>query len=351
MPGELSPSNILQLRVKAENAWSDAKTKDQYIIESKAAQAVLANQTARVDLLRGQANKDQKVEITFLNTCGITDDSCTDNCTLDEPELDSGRKEYEITSCRKSGFSIDEEKIRTNSYELEEQYQAGHRAAVKALDEYWAARTVAALTAEAGHNAYPAPYLFDATNMVTNVPADQYNLRQLTANLIIQAQRNYITNPYYIESGLLLPDYLNVQFNAGNFDGKGDQARLNSLNRFYFDPINFGKANVTTANLLMVDPSAAAIVTKNRHERTPRVLGGKIGQTLYTVPSLTLPGIEYDVYYELSCKTVNGNSHYFHTWRYETRGELFFNPALCPITVGGSTVQANGILAYRQVAG
>lgn len=350
MAGELSPSAILKLRAKAEQVWSDAKTKDQYIIESEAARAVLANQTARVDVLRGQKNKDNKVEITFLNTCEITDSACESNCTLDEPELDSGAKEYEITSCRKSGFSIDEEKIRTNTYELEEQFQAGHRASIKALDEYWAGRTLAALAAEAGVNAYPTPYTFDSTNKVTNVPADQYNLREMTANLIIQAQRNHITNPYYIESGLLLPDFLNIQFNAGNLDGKGDQARLQTL-RMYFDAINFGKAGVTTADLFMIDPSSTAIVTKNRHDRTPRVLGGKIGQTLYTVPSLTLPGIEYDVYYELSCKTVNGAAHYFHTWRYETRGEVFFNPALCPVTVGGVTTQANGILGYKRVAG
>lgn len=350
MAGDLSATALLNLRVKAENAWRDGKTAVQYKVNAEAAKAVLENQTARVDLLAGRSNKDDVVEISFINTCGIVAEDCESNCTIDEPELDTGKQEYEVDTCKKTGFSIDEEKIRTNDYELEELHSAGHAASLKALDEFWAQQVLAKLLAERGYNAYPDPYT--QADQITTVPAAGYTLNQLTANLILQAQMNNINNPYFIERGLLAGEFLNAQFNAGNLDGKGDAARAEFL-RMYFDMLNFGKAGITTADLFMVDSSAVALATKNRYDATPVLAGGKIQQTRYSVASQTLPGVRYDVIYSLECKTVNGKSHDMHSWRYETNGLIAVNPALCPITIPGeppTIVDSNGILAYKKGA-
>ena len=349
MAGDLSASNILKLRAKAENAWSDGKTASQYKVNAEAAKAVLENQTAQIDLLTGRANKDDIVEITFINTCGVVAEDCESNCTIDEPELDTGKEEYAVDICKKTGFSIDAEKVRTNDYELEQLHTAGHAAAVKALDEFWAAQVLAKLDAESGYNAYPTPYAFDPATMVATVPAAGYNLNQLTANLILQAQMNNINMPYYIERGLLAGEFLNVQFNAGNFDGKGDAARAQFL-KMYFDMLNFAKAGVTDTDLFMIDASAVALATKTRYSSTPVLAGGKIQQTRYTVPSQALPGVSYDVIYSLECKTVGTKAHDVHSWRYETNGLIAINPALCPVTVGEATYDSNGILAYKRGA-
>lgn len=353
MAGDLAASAILKLRAKAESAWTDGKTATQYKINSEAAKAVLENQTARVDMLTGRSNKDDKVEITFINTCGIVAEDCESNCTIDEPELDTGSEEYEVDICKKTGFSIDAEKLRTNDYALEEMHQAGHIASIKALDEFWAQQILAKLSAEAGYNAFPAPFTFAGD--VTTVPGAQYNLAGLTANLIMQGQLNNINNPYFIERGLLFTEFINAQLNSGNLDGKGDAARLQALN-MYFDLINFGKAGITSADLFMVDTSAVALASKNRYTTTPEVAGGKIQQTRYSVPSLTLPGVMYDVIYSLECKTVGTKAHDMHSWRYETNGLIAVNPALCPITIPGegedpdTQVTSNGILAYKKGA-
>lgn len=349
MAGDLSPTKILNLRVKAENAWKDGKTSVQYKVNAESAKAVLTNQTARVDLLTGRSNKDDVVEISFINTCGIVAEDCESNCTIDEPELDTGKEEYAVDTCKKTGFSIDEEKIRTNDYELEELHSAGHAASLKALDEFWAAQVLAKLSAEAGYNAFPSPYTFNDATMATTVPAAGYSLKDMTANLIIQAQMNNINSPYYIERGLLLPEWINAQLNGGNLDGKGDVARIEML-KMYFDMMNFSKAGVTTADLFMIDASAVALATKTRYTSTPVVAGGKIQQTRYTVASQTLPNVSYDVIYSLECKTVGGKAHDMHSWRYETNGLIAINPALCPVTVGEEVYTSNGILAYKKGA-
>lgn len=345
----LELSKILKLQVKAESVWTDAKTASQYVVRAEAAKAVLENQTARVDVLRGRPDKDDVVKIMFLNTCDIKAEDCEPNCTIDEPQLSSGAEEYTIDTCKKTGFSIDKELIRTNEYEMEEQFAAGHAQSVKVLDEFWAQHILAQTATNAGYNAFPDPYTFNPALMRTEVPFADYNLRTLTAELLQHADFNNINSPYFIDNGLLRSQWINAGFDSGNFDGKGDAERLKAW-KMYFDLLNFRKSGVTTHDLFMIDRSAVALVTKNRHKDTPEYVGGKIAQTRYTVPSPTLPGIRYDVYHELTCKTINGKSHDVYAWRYETQGLYAVNPALCPVTgEDGETYTTNGILGYKRM--
>lgn len=347
--GEFSPSALLQIRMKAEQMWSDSAYEASLTPHAEAAVAVLNNQTARFTPLQDR-NKDHKIGVTWVDVCGVEVDDCVSNCDLEEPELETKIEEYEPDTCKKVGFSIDAEKLRTNDYGIDELTGRGFASRIRALDEFWATQTLAKLKEFAGYNAYPAPFTYDPTDRTTEVPAANYNVK-IVANMLQQAMLNHMGNPYFIDNGTLYLEWMNAQLDAGNAEGKGNQNRINQL-RMYFDQFNFAKAGLDE-DTFMVAPSAIAFQTKNRNPDAPTVMGGKIQQTLFTVPSISLPGVRYDAYYTLDCKTVEGKAHYMHTWRFETNGGIWLNPNGCPVTltVEGEPVEVTptGILSYTQV--
>lgn len=349
MIGDFSPSKLLQLRMKAELMWKDSQHAQSYTPQSEAAKAVLENQTARFEALKDR-NKDHKIGVTWINACAVKAEDCESNCDIDEDELESEIKEYEVDICKKAGFSVDAEKMRTNDYNLEEVVSTGFASAIKVLDEFWAGQVLAKLALYAGGNAFPAPFTFDVATQTTQVPTAQYNIK-LAANLLQQASLNQMGNPYFIDNGSLYLDWINAQLDGGNLDGKGDVSRIAQF-KMYFDQFNFAKSGVTT-DTFMISRGALAFQTKNRHPDMPTPIGGKVAQTVYTIPSISLPNVRYDVYYELKCKTVNGKAHYMHSWRLETQGMIALNPEGCPIPVlidgVASTVTPSGVLAYKKV--
>lgn len=348
--GEFGPSALLQMRMKAEAMWRDSAYEASLTPHAEAAVAVLNNQTARFTALQDR-NKDNVIGVTWINSCAVDAEDCEANCEIDEPELETGIIEYEPDICKKSGFSIDAEKLRTNDYGIDELTGRGFARSIRALDEFWAQTTMAKLKAFAGVNAYPAPFTYDAAERTTEVPAVNYNVK-LVGNLLQQAMLNEMGNPYFIDNGTLYLEWWNSQADAGNLDGRGNQNRINQL-RMYFDQFNFAKAGLDE-DTFMISPGAIAFQTQNRNPDAPTVLGGKIGHTIFTVPSISLPGVRYDVYYELACKVVGTATHYMHTWRFETRGGIWLNPNGCPIEIlvddVPTTVTPTGILSYTEVA-
>ena len=348
MAGEFSASQLLELRMKAENAWTGSALDLSLKKNTEAAKAVLENQTARFSGF-DNPDKDNKVKVTFINQCAVSVDDCEDNCSLDEPELSTGMKEYVPDICQKSGFSVDEEKLRTNDYNVEDLIIRGTAEALGKLDEFWSQVLLSKLDTFSGVNAYPAPWSYNNTLKSTIVPSAGFNI-QMIPFLLNQMALNNMGDTYFINDGSLFVDFYNAMINQGNLDGKGNANLVQQL-KMYFDQINFGKSGVAE-NLFAINKNAVALKTVNRHKDMPMVLGGKVGQTRYTIKSPNLPGVKYDAYYELTCKSVDGKDHIFHTWRFVTNGLIALNPESCPIEVYiegvPTTVQQTGVLAYRK---
>lgn len=347
--GDFTASQLLQIQLKAEQMWNDGILAKANQPQAEAAKAVIANQTARFNVLNDRT-KDHKIEVMFLNTCAVETDDCVSNCDIDEPLVESGKKEYEPDLCQKTGFSVDEETTRTNNYGVQEIAAEAMATAIGRLDEWWAQQVMARLKTFAGINVYPDPWTYDPAESTTEVPTADYTL-QMYANLIIQAQMNRLGSPYYIDNGSLYAQVLNAQLNAGNLDGKGDANRIQQLN-MYFDLYNFARAGLDE-DLFAISPGAVAFKTVNRNPDTPRTLGGSIQQTIYTVNSRVLPGVKYDAYYTLKCTTVAGKAHYVHAWRLETNGGIWLNPEGCPVTIDvddePTVVAPTGVLSYTKV--
>ena len=343
--GDFTPSALGLLTLKAQQYYKDNVAL--YAPEAEAARAILENQTARIQAF-DDINKDRKVKISWLDACGIVAEDCEETCDIVEDELASKMKEYEPNICKKSGFSIDSRKLRTNDFTSDEIVLEGTNAAIKALDEFWAQQALAKLKTFAGVNAYPAPFAFAAVNATTNVPTAQYNLK-LMANWIQQAKLNRIANPYFIDNGSMFIEMLNAQFQAGNADGSGDFSRLQQLKKvLYDDQFNFAAAGLTEDTFL-IGKNAVAMQTVNKVADRPTVIGGQVQVTTYTVKSLVLPNVKYDVEYSLVCKIVGGKKTYVHTWRFTTNGLIELNPTSCPVTIGGTTYNPTGVLSYTKI--
>lgn len=345
--GDFSKSQLQKIRLKAEAMWQDSRLQADFKPYSDSAVAILQNQTARFPELANR-NKDNTAVVTFINACGIEAQDCAPNCDLGGEELESGAKEYEIDLCKMTQFGVDAEKSRTNEYEVEEIAARGTAMAIKALDEWWSRQVILKLKSFAGVNVAPQPWTYDPTDKSTDVPAADFNLG-MVANLIQQAYLNKMGNPYFLNNGSLWLEWFNRQLDAA--DTKANAARL-ALLRMYFDQMNFAQSGVLE-DLFMVSPGAVAMMTKNRNPDAPDEVGGKIQQTRYTIPSISLPGVKYDAYYSLECRTIGNKSHDFHSWRFETNGGIWLNPEGCPITVpvGGvpTVMTPTGVLSYTKV--
>lgn len=346
--GEFTASQLLETRVKAQAYWSDAANASEYAPEAEAAKAVIENQTMQFKEFDNYATKERKIAITWIDTCGVEVRDCVSTCELTEVELETASQPYEPDTCKQTGFSVDVTKLKTNDYTTDEVVLRGLASRVKALDEFWARQILVKINSYAGINVAPAPYTFDAPNMTTNVPAANYNL-QMLANLIQQAKLNRMGSVYMIDNGTLFLEMLNANFNAGNANGKGNASRLSQLQKMlYDDQFNFAAAGLTN-DTFVISKGAVAFKTVNKNPDKPMVIGGKVQQTVYTIPSNVLKGVKYDVYYTIECKTVNGKAHYFHTWTLETNGLVALNPTACPVEVGGTTYNPTGVLSYTKV--
>lgn len=341
--GDFTATELMNIQLMSERMWTDGILAREGEPQAGAAIAVLENQNARFSELNNR-DKDLKIDVSWIDTCALEDEACEDNCDLTEALLETGKETYQPDICRKSGFSVDAETSRTNSYDTQEAAAKGLAKAIQNLDEFWARQVLVKLNTFAGYNVYPTPWTFDPAAMTTNVPAADYHL-SMTANLMIQARMNRLGTPYYIENGLLEAERLNAQLDAGNAEGRGNNARVNALN-MYSDPLNFALSGVSDS-LFGVAASAVAFKTVNRNPDSPIVIGGSVGQTRYTVNSRVLPGVKYDVYHTVTCVE---NGRLVYTWRLETNGGIWLNPAGCPITVEEETYNSTGVLSYTRTA-
>lgn len=342
--GDFSPSALLAIKLKAEQMWSDSRLAQDFKANAQAAVAIKENSTARFRELENP-EKENQVVVNFINPCAVVAEDCESNCDLTQDELESGAKTYTLDLCKKSGFSVNAEKLRTNTYTVEEVAARGLAQAIKVLDEWWAQQNLVKVNAFAGINVSPEPYTYAAGT--TTIPAANYNVSAIP-EIMYDAMINKLGNAFYIDNGGLWVPWTNAQLNAGNLDGKGDAARIAQL-KMYFDPFNFGPAGLT-ADTFAISSSAIAFVTKTRNPDIPTVIGGQVQQTRYTVPSSVIPGVKYDVYYTLKCTTVNGKANIVHSWRVETNGGIFLNPEGCTVTISSVNYNPTGVLSYTKGA-
>lgn len=352
--GDFTASTHLGFLLKAEEVWADGKYQDDNKAYVDGLLTQMSAQTARFPEL-DNPNKDNTVTITWLKQCDseTTDFSrTTDICTINGVEFETASQEHEFDLGQKDSFSVDEEKIRTGTYDLDEQVAFGMLRADKKLSEWWAKQYLIAVKAAAGPNipvingATPPISWNDADN-AADIPGANYNVK-LVSTLVKMQQLNQVASGFYINSGSLFEVWLDAGYDVANAEGKGDGARKGAVN-MTFDMWNFAKAGVTE-DMFLVSNSALAVKTYTRYTDTPVYKAGDINQWRYRMPSRILPGVYYDVIHMLKCL----NGHDIHTFQIMTTGGIFVNPFSCPQSViidGVATdVENTGVYAFNKTA-
>jgi hypothetical protein len=342
----LTNAALSTIKYKAEEIWKDGQYAKQYEVQAEAVKKIVAEQEATIKEL-SSTDKDNTVEVSWLDTTAIVDEDVDegDECSLEEDELSTNKKTYELDLTRRAGFSIDDNDLALSIYDFEIAAARGILASKKVLDEYLSRQAILALNAFAGVNQAPAPFTYDATEKSTMVDADKYDSK-LFSHLIQHSILNRVTSPYVLDSGGLFIDHLNAGFDSGNADGKGDKARYDSL-RLAFDQFSFAGAGLTDPSLFLIGKNSIAFASKNYNKQTvPTLVNFEDGnQYRYSVDSDVIPGVKYDVYYSLKCV----GKRMKHTWRLMVNAGFFLNPEAGQTTkVGGRIVTNSGILKYSK---
>jgi hypothetical protein len=322
MANTFSPAELCEIKVKVSTMWKDAQVMNQYKANVTGLTAIRANQTARITPLESN-EKDYKVSVKWITTGNLVVSNAGPNCELEEPELAAASKSYALDSFRSTGFSLNEDDLKSTIYSKEEVVAQATLAALKILDEDVARICMAKADGFIGTNA------FTGGRTVTNGKV------QLAANLTPQQRYAYLAKArilnkgnasYLIDNGTTFEEFQIAQYNAGNNDGKGVVTAFGDL-PMYFDMFNMAAAGLTT-DALLIDRGALAFASRTKFTATPAEPGGEILQTRYTVKSPNLPGVEYDVYYTLKCvPNDNGvDEDTLHIWRFVARFGLFLNP-------------------------
>jgi hypothetical protein len=350
-PGDFSASEHLGFLLKAEEKWKGGKFEDNLRPHADSLITQLERQTARLEELDNK-DKDNKVTLTWIKSCGIeTSDlnRATDICEINGTELESESQDYEYDLDQKITLSINDEKIRTGTYEREEQIAHLMMKADKELSEWWTKQYLIALKSFAGPNipvisGDSAPMTWDAGNSTTNIPAADFDIK-LVAKLVKMMQLNMVDGGFYIDRGGLFEVWLDAGYDTGNDNGKGDNARKAAI-AMTFDMWNFGPTKAAlTEEMFLVSNNAVAVKIYNRYSETPELVKGNIQQTRYRMKSNILPGVAWDVIYTLTC-TAGAD---MHTWQFMTKGGIFLNPEPCPVTLGEDEYTPSGVYSFTKV--
>ena len=344
---EISASDLLVLRARVDDMFTNSPQQLGVHTDSTTAQAILDNQTARFNKL-DDYRKDNKIEVTWIDSCLLEVADCDDNCDLDEPELSTGAITYEPDLCKKSGFKVNETQLRGNDYNLDDFVVRGVAGALSKLDEWWAQQALSKLKTFAGVNIDPNPLIeYDDVTKSSSfeIPLDPADYTSVYNRLLMLMRNNMVNrmiDPYYVNDGSLWLPFASAQMRHQDAGGQGN---LNILNQFdmSFDMLNFAKVGLDE-HTFAISKGAVAMKTVNKNAPSLVNLGGSVGQTRYRVSSPTLQGVEYDAYYTLKCV----DNEIFHIWRFETNGLIELSPLGCEIDFGGEPVQQTGVLAYAQ---
>jgi hypothetical protein len=329
-------SELQKVLGKADAIWGDNIAQADYMANAEIVRAIKANQTVTFDALK-DPDKDNKVKLTWINSCGIEADDYVADCTINGVELSTDSKEYTIDQPFEVSIKIKEETLRTNIFGYEEVYAKAFMKADKALAEKLAAATVAKLESWAAISANP--YTADAAwNVpaagITNIPQNQWQ-PDILGHFILAGKLSKFTNPYMVSGLNLAHRNWKAQLEAGQSGNEGNVEMFNQV-RTYFDIFNVDSTAVANRTYL-IDRNAVGIVSKNHYGNTPTTYGDGANLTRFSLASLNLEGVRYDVIHRTECE----RDEIVHLFKFIYRGGIFINPTGC---IGSRT----GLLGFHK---
>jgi hypothetical protein len=303
-------------------------------------QAIIDMQTASFTPLEDPM-KDNTVKAVWFDNCGndAVEDCNTDECAIDGVEGGTQCAEYELDICLESpGFKVTEKKFRSLGNTISQNQEISRMLAreLQKMDQAVANRSVSFLNASVGENLNNSPYA--PSSGYTNIPATAWN-PDIFGYFEATRRRNKLPNMRLILGGLMEQYLWKIGMETSTGEGQNNARKVGSLGTVYTD--SFTTEDVLTYKAaFLVNPDSVGFVSKAYH--TPYGAGrvvpidGGGNQTLYTVRSLAIPSITYDVIYQVKCI---GND-IVHIWKLKFKGGFFLNPTGC-------NTDRTGVLEFR----
>lgn len=324
----LTPANLSAINLLTEQAWSDnqanviATTTEDNTLEALVAHQRSLSQNA-IQYLR-DPNKDYDVNILWYNFCaGLAVDCDQDPCDVIEGVgNDILSQSLAIAQCAEDSFEVSESLFAGTSLDLQAYIVQRQNFAIKNILEYINQKGIAFLAASA--------------DTAIEIPESAFDT-SVIAQMMLDAQKKSISNPFMIDGGNLFLPFTNAQFNAQNAEGRG-QAEMARQYDLTYDIPGFAKASMSDTTFL-ITPQSYAFLNKNYLQNRTPVYDGTMDKLKYSIP---VPGynMSIDVWHQRVCE--DGTKDRFkHVFLYKAHFDFVLNP----YCAGKST----GILEYTKV--
>lgn len=321
-----------------EDKWNDPIQRNNYIADVQTGVAVLENQAVNIVEFKDKAKK-RVVSLEWLEKCDITTSACSDDCTITGDDVEPVCKEYEVECLQETSFQVAERVYRERTIDKQKAVAENMLLHMKAMDEWTAQYILAGIDANLGVNVEtgsPGNVVGDLTYIAAN-----YWNEDIFAYFAKVIRMNKFRNPYLIDGKNMFSLIFKIMKEAGNADGKGAAAKLASLSNIYQDPENIESDVDYAGKTYLLHKTAAAFISKAWN---PFGAGAAIspapGYKLYSINSMNLPGVVYDVVVKSTC---SGND-FIDAYKLQLNGLFAINPTPCSDT-------NTGILGFKCGAG
>lgn len=349
MPVELSCSVLTAAYFLAQTMFADSARKADYVVEVASAKALIENSTAKMEYIEN-SKKETEARIYWTKFCNTTTSTSTpDFCTFTGAEADSACKDYAIELEVSGGFTIDEANYTNNNLNVEQVYADNTLKVMKNLDQKLGQMLLAKLATFTSANLYQqaGTGCSDETGdwITTFIPPSRWTPR-VFAYFAKVSMFNHFTSPFLLDGENLYDIIVDAKLNGANGEGKGAAAAV-ELMKTYSDLFNM--VTIAPSKTYMIDRGTVAFANKalwGANSSTNAIDRGIGGELKYSVKSMNLPGVTYDVYTRKECSGPYEKLHVqFHT-RFDllngaegcngATGVLEFECGVCPEIEAGS---------------
>lgn len=337
--GDFSPSRLSELQLKIDQVWDDKVKNRDYTPKYGSAQAIMAQQTAKVSAIEAEG-LDRAVAVKWIDFCSATavTETDDDDCELDGEEGESKTELYEFDTFISDSISVVAEDFRGNVFAMEEAVAVGILKMERNIINAFNAKVVANLLTYGGTNRYAGAGTIGTNNAgYTEIEASDFTAEGMFPYLQQTKEVNLLTDLLVLDGGNLFQDNYRAEKYSANSDGKAALEMYGDIS-YRHDIFGF-QANTASDVTVAIDPGSVAIGAHARYPDTPLVLGHKTGETRYRAASKYLPGVYYDVRYTNMC--VDGKIK--HIWKYKLRAGMWLNPLRCNDDI-------TGVLLFKKVA-
>lgn len=303
----LTCAELPAIHYTAELLFKDSAKKQDYVARVGAANAIIENTTANIQLLDANGKK-RSAKIYWNKNCNITVGDCSttpvDLCAITGNQSDAECKTYEIDGCLHASFAVDGKLYETSNLSMNEVFADNLLKTAKQLDEAVAKAIIAKVNGFTSVNAFQGGIGCPDTgaNWGTTFINPSYWTPEVYGYFLQVANYNKFTNPFLLDGDNLYMQHFKAMNNAGNADGSGAKSMIETI-KYYEDMVNMATVNGTERKTYLIDRgslafSSYALWSKNGMTNP---LEHGAGKTKFSMPSKNIPGLVYDVYTETVC--------------------------------------------------